>query len=302
MNANLLRCLVASANLGIISLVGCGPAQQCACKSSPATALRPVRQSSRSGPISPREPPKLPNLSPAVQQPSSGNPVTQETLATPPSSLTVVTETYLPASSYAMSSVSFPQVTTEMPRPTMLPPVSALPKTRESPPTVAAVSQPARPTAEKDLPLAPLKVTDEPAPVAPRIIVPPRPEPAPEKKTTAGTPVAPRLILPPQHVEMLIETPRVERTGPSTDGPVHDAAPADDHGPAGVGAADLERHIQTVCGKNAREVLVLPQGDGTQIVRITTSNKSLGKMLVERIRHVPGLSLPGVRVCIYVEP
>lgn len=216
-------------------------------------------------PANPGGPDGRPRLLPAVSVPQIELPASEARFASAPRL----------ASPYAMTTTVLSRAPVEAARPQVLPRL------------VDAVKKPSADATSKRSPPATLWTPATPAPPT-QILTAPK--------------ALPGLV-------DVIQKPGTDATGGPRLDPdggmrvqVLDATPAEGPGPAGVPAADMERHLRAVCGGNAREVLVIDQGDGTQIVHITVAGESLARLLAERLRHVPGIHIPGVRVSVYVDP
>jgi hypothetical protein len=66
--------------------------------------------------------------------------------------------------------------------------------------------------------------------------------------------------------------------------------------------ADLQRQIQSICGRQAREVTALVQKDGSVLVRVKVANRSIEEQLSRRIFALPEMNSQRVRLMMEIAP
>lgn len=86
-----------------------------------------------------------------------------------------------------------------------------------------------------------------------------------------------------------------------------DPPPSSTPGAAAIGTsrpivpANLQRQVQSVCGRKAREVVVERQPDGTVLVKVTVPNLSVEARLTRKILAIPEMTSPKVQLLMDVE-
>lgn len=65
--------------------------------------------------------------------------------------------------------------------------------------------------------------------------------------------------------------------------------------------ARLEKKVRRACGNQARDVRVLPQGDGSVRVRVTACHVVIGKALLEKLEDLPELTATHVSLEVYID-
>jgi osmotically-inducible protein OsmY len=169
-----------------------------------------------------------------------------------------------------------------------------------------------------------------PKPPVPRVEKQPMPKVIARKTPAAGPPpVVERRIVqestPPSPRRMTPTTvsPLVRLDRPSRWPPAYDIRPAEpkngrpglitfDEEPAPVKGAtattrpvvptELRQRITAVCGRQAREVRVEPQRDGSVQVRVRVTSSSIGDQLTNKILTIPEMASPNVRLTMDIAP
>lgn len=65
--------------------------------------------------------------------------------------------------------------------------------------------------------------------------------------------------------------------------------------------ADLQRQVRSICGREAREVIVTTQRDGTVLVKVLVASRSIEDQLSRKILAMPEMTSPRVRLLMEVE-
>jgi len=66
--------------------------------------------------------------------------------------------------------------------------------------------------------------------------------------------------------------------------------------------AELQRQIQSLCGRQARDVVVAAQYDGSVLVRVKVANHAIEDQLSRKILALPEMQSWQVRLLIEIEP
>lgn len=72
--------------------------------------------------------------------------------------------------------------------------------------------------------------------------------------------------------------------------------------PPAVAPDRLQRQVQSVCGRQAQQILVEPQRDGTLFVKVKVANLSASDQLSQKILAIPEMTAPKVRLIMDVGP
>lgn len=138
-------------------------------------------------------------------------------------------------------------------------------------------------------------------PPQPPMPLPAMPTPAPARPTTA--PIQPSLRWPPAYESRPPES--YGRAGIITfddDSPQPKPVPTPKGTSQSVAAANLQRQVQSVCGRQAQEVLVEMRPNGGILVKVKVPNISTSDQLSQKILSIPEMTAPNVRLLMDVGP
>jgi osmotically-inducible protein OsmY len=79
------------------------------------------------------------------------------------------------------------------------------------------------------------------------------------------------------------------------------ATPATSSTARPMAAAELQRQIKSLCGRQAREVVAAVQHDGTVLVRVKVANRSIEDQLSRKILSLPEMTSPRVKLLMEIE-
>jgi hypothetical protein len=80
------------------------------------------------------------------------------------------------------------------------------------------------------------------------------------------------------------------------------AQPAATGGLRRIVPEDLNRQVRAVCGKQARDVLVESQHDGSVLVKVKVANAAVERQLLSKILTIPEMSAPNVHLATTIGP
>jgi hypothetical protein len=174
--------------------------------------------------------------------------------------------------------------------------VAAPPAVKPPPKKTAPAMTWHRPSgSEESEPQAPAARPSPPAP-NPVQVIPPRP---PSRSTTA--PIRPSLHWPPAYA-----APASESNGRAGTITFDDPPPPPVSAPKATAApivpANLQRQVKSVCGRQARDVLIQRQPDGSFLVRVKVPDLSASDQLTRKILAIPDMTAPNVRLMMDVGP
>ncbi|HTU89332.1 MAG TPA: hypothetical protein VMF69_04470 [Gemmataceae bacterium] len=66
--------------------------------------------------------------------------------------------------------------------------------------------------------------------------------------------------------------------------------------------AELQRRVQSICGRDAREVAIITQRDGNVLVKVKVANRTIEDQLSRKILDLPDMTSPQVRLLMEVGP